>query len=343
MITPKLVGGAFGFNVSLKCTKPPFLSSISSFYLNARSAIFAVISSLDPKAVWMPSYLCLSMLESAKLANIQVRYFPVNKYLNVEEMGWIADITEGDVVIVIDYFGFKMPEWLYGEIRRRGAFIIEDASQALLSLHVGKYSDFVVYSPRKFVGVPDGGILLSKIPLAISTDRIKPPSNWWMKAFATCLLRSEFDSFESNSDRVWFRLSKEIESDMPVGNFEASALSVAILESATDWEYISNKRRENYLTLLDDLKKYALYKYLPDDVVPLGFPISVKNRDELRQALFDKNIYPPIHWELADAVPKQYVESLELSQHILTLICDQRYEKNDMERIVHVVKETGIE
>lgn len=332
----------FGFNISLNGKKPSFLSPTSSFYLNARSAIFSVISSLHPKTVWMPSYLCLSMLESPKVANIPVRFFPVNKYLQIEEKGWISEIMQGDAVIVIDYFGFKIAQWVYGAIRQRGAWIIEDACHALLSSHVGQYSDFVVYSPRKFIGVPDGGILFSKTPCAISTDRIKPPSSWWMKAFAACLLRREFDYSESDGDRVWFRLSKEIESEMPLGNYEASALSIAILELATDWESISNKRRDNYLILLDDLKKYALYKDLPDDVVPLGFPITVKNRDEMRQVLFEQNIYPPIHWELADAVPKQYVESHELSQHILTLICDQRYKKNDMERIIHVVKETGI-
>lgn len=342
MITSKLVGGVFGFNISLNGEKPSFLSPTSSFYLNARSAIFAVISSLRPKTVWMPSYLCLSMLESTKVANIPVRFFPINKYLQIEEKGWISEIMEGDAVIIIDYFGFKIAEWVYGAIRQRGALIIEDASQALLSSHVGQHSDFVVYSPRKFVGVPDGGILWSKTPCKISMDRIKPPSSWLIKAFAACLLRSEFDSSQSNGDRVWFRLSKEIESDMPVGNYEASALSIAILELGTDWESIYNKRRENYLILLDNLKKYALYKDLPDDVVPLGFPISVKNRDKLRQVLFDNNIYPPVHWELSNSVPEEFVESRQLSKKIMTLICDQRYDEKDMERIINIVRKGSL-
>ena len=129
---------------------------------------------------------------------------------------------------------------------------------------------------------------------------------------------------------------------MPVGNYDVSSLSIAILETAIDWESVSKKRRENYLILLDDLREYALYKDLPDDVVPLGFPISVKNRDELRQTLFENNIYPPIHWELSNSVPEQFAESHQLSKEIMTLICDHRYDEKDMKRIIDIVRKGSL-
>jgi len=339
MNTSKLMGGMFGFDISMNGTKPPFMNRKCSFYLNARSAILAVINCLRPKMVWMPSYLCLSMLDSPKIANTPVKFFPVNKYLQIEENGWISDIMEGDVTIVIDYFGFKMPEWVYKEIKERGAWIIEDACQALLSLHVGKYSDFIVYSPRKFVGVPDAGILWCNNESLVSIEKIKPPSSWWFKAFAACLLRREFDNSQSDGDQIWFRLFKEMEFEMPVGNYEASSLSITLLELATDWESISRKRRENYMILLKELRDFAIYRDLPDDVVPLGFPISVNNRNKLQQKMFNANIYPAIHWHLTDIVPEQFLESHKLSQNIMTLMCDQRYDKKDIERIINIVKE----
>jgi len=324
-----------------KGTKPCFLYPNSVFFLNARSAILAVISSLRPTTVWMPSYLCATMLDATNISKIPVRFFPVDDHLQIKEGAWISEVITGDVVIIIDYFGFRASEWVYEAIRERGAWILEDACQALLSSHVGQYSDFVVYSPRKFVGVPDGGILWSKNPFPIGPEKIKPPSSWWLKAFGACLLRRDFDNSQSDGDRKWFQLFKEMESEMPVGNYEASPLSIAILETAITWDLVSSKRRENYQILLDNLRDYALYKDLPDDVVPLGFPITVRNRNELRQALFDENIYPPIHWELSDTVPEQFAESYQLSQHILTLICDQRYCREDMERMIQFVRATA--
>ena len=47
------------------------------------------------------------------------------------------------------------------EVKKCGAWLLEDACQALLSDEVGRFSDFVLYSPRKFLGVPDGGVLVS--------------------------------------------------------------------------------------------------------------------------------------------------------------------------------------
>ena len=342
MLKPKLIGGVFGFDISSNGTKPPFLNRECSYYINARSAISDVINVLRPMTVWVPSYLCLTVLNTPRIANVSVRFFPVNKYLQIEENGWISEIKEGDVAIVVDYFGFKISEWIYGAIRERGAWVIEDASQALLSAHVGKYSDFIVYSPRKFVGVPDGGILWSKIPCPLSKDRITPPSRWLIATFGACLLRRDFDKSPSGGDRKWFELFKEMELEMPVGNYDVSSLSIAILETAIDWESVSKKRRENYLILLDDLREYALYKDLPDDVVPLGFPISVKNRDELRQTLFENNIYPPIHWELSNSVPEQFAESHQLSKEIMTLICDHRYDEKDMKRIIDIVRKGSL-
>ena len=165
-----------------------------------------------------------------------------------------------------------------------------------------------------------------------------PPTSWWIKAFEACLLRRDFDNSLSGGDKKWFQLFREMESEMPVGNYAASLLSIAILETAIDWESVSKKRRENYMILLKQLSDYAIFKDLPDDVVPLGFPICVNNRDKLQQSLFEENIYPAIHWDLKGTVPEQFIESHELSRKILTLICDQRYDYKDMERIIQLVK-----
>ena len=72
-------------------------------------------------------------------------------------------------------------------------------------------------------------------------------------------------------------------------------------------------------------------------IVPLGFPLRVLERDRVRDALFDQEIYPPVHWPLKGVVPRRFVESHRLSAEILTLPCDQRYCPDDMERMASIV------
>ena len=82
----------------------------------------------------------------------------------------------------------------------------------------------------------------------------------------------------------------------------------------------------------------ALFVELPAGVVPLGFPIRLAARDRVRQALIEERIYPPTHWPLDGVIPETFAASHALAAHILTLPCDQRYARDDMERMVSAVK-----
>ncbi len=340
---PKLIGGAFAFDLSLNGTEPPFLDRECVFYLNARSAMWSVISVLRPSTVWMPSYLCPSMLQSPALVKAAVKFFPVDRQLRVVRGRWLNEVKVDDLVVIIDYFGFPHDNWIAQDFKSRGALILEDAGQALLSSHVGTASDFVVYSPRKFVGVPDGGVLSfrGERSLTLKTTDATPPKVL-LKMLAICLERRDYDKMCGRGERNWFQLFQQMEREMPVGNFAPSGLTLAQLHSGIDWEFVARRRRENYLALLEKLGDLALFKELPTEVVPLGFPIVTRNRDQVRKVMFERNIYPPVHWELGDAAPKEFVDSHFLSQKILTLVCDQRYGEDDMERTVSCVLENAI-
>ncbi len=45
-------------------------------------------------------------------------------------------------------------------------------------------------------------------------------------------------------------------------------------------------------------------------------------------------IYPAVHWPIADVVPPEFETSHRLAGEIMTLPCDQRYDRSDMERIL---------
>lgn len=332
-----IIGGLFG----LECTAqpqgltPPFLTGRELFLANARAGIWLLVNQLKPLHVWVPSYLCHTIIGAIDRNITEIRFYGVDYDLTVRSNELVSEVASGDLVIFIDYFGYPHDHQLSTCVKEKGAWVMADASQALLSYHVGTNSDFVLFSPRKYIGVPDGGIL--RVPESFPVSHISlemPPTAWWLKALQTVILRREFD--DGLPTREWFRLFREAEDSAPTGPYAMSQLSRTILEYSVDYSRIAQKRIDNYCTLLERLAAYALFPRIEKDVVPLGFPVHVANREAVRKTLFDHEIYPPVHWEIENVVPPEYEESHRLSRQIMTLPCDQRYGLEDMERIADV-------
>jgi dTDP-4-amino-4,6-dideoxygalactose transaminase len=256
--------------------------------------------------------------------------------LRIPSSEWLDHIQPGDLVILIEYFGFPGDVSWITQVKERRAWVLEDAAQALLSDRVGQPADFVVFSPRKSVGVPDGGILVVNCEIDLSDVRLeKPPAKWWLKALMASVLRREFDIH--GGSRYWFELFQEVETGRLIGAYAMSELSWTLLRHSFDYLAIAQRRVANYRLLLNKLGDIALFTHLPENVVPLGFPLRVRRRDSLRQILFDNQIYPPVHWPTQGIVPQEFSESHKLADEIMTLPCDQRYGGEDMERMASII------
>ena len=336
--TQRIIGGMFGLEdiFNPKSSNPHFLNKDAIPLLNASSGIWLLIKILKPTHVWMPSYLCDSMLKAVDRNLTAIRFYEVNYDLAIPSFDWILDVQQNDLVVIIDYFGFPPDKPFIAPAKKQGAWILEDACQALLSTEVGQFSHFVLYSPRKFLGVPDGGILLLNHRINIEDIRLKrPPAAWWLKALSASILRREHDL--NGKGHRWYDLFQKIEAEYPIGPYAMSELSEMLLRHSFDYSMIIRRRIENYHFLVEELGSIALFPKLPDRVVPLGFPIRVKNRDLLRKALFDHKIYPPIHWPIHGIIPDEFRDSHRLSAEIMTLPCDQRCNRHDIERVIYLV------
>lgn len=332
-----IIGGLFGLECCSQpqAPSPPFITAQEIFLVNARSGIWLLVNQLRPSQVWLPSYLCRTITRAIDPNITVLRFYEVDYDLRVRSNQWVSKVASGDLVIFIDYFGFPYDRSLGALIKEKGAWVLEDAAQALLSTHVGTPSDFVLFSPRKWVGVPDGGIL--RVPEGFLLNEISfeiPPASWWLKAFQASILRREFD--DGLPTREWFKFFREAESAGPIGLYAMSQLSRIILSHSVDYSATVQRRVDNYQTLSAGLMEYAIFPKLDAGVVPLGFPVRVEGRDTVLQALFKHEIYPPVHWPIDGVVPAEYEDSHRLARHIMTLPCDQRYGHEDMERMADV-------
>lgn len=336
-VDPPIIGGVFGLaQAGAHSAGCPFLTPADARLANGRSAIWLLLRTLKPARVWLPSFLCPSILEALPGADSQLRFFGVSETLQAET-GWLADVDSGDLVVLIDYFGWRTEATLAAAARERGAVVLEDASQALLTQGVGSGADYVLFSPRKTVGVPDGGVLSARSGALPSMPLEAAPAAWWHTALEARRLRARFDA--DGGSRSWFELYQQSEEHAPVGPFAMSDLTVNLLNSAFDYAAIAAVRRANYVTLLEHLQPVAVLPELPPTVVPLGFPMRVPDRLSLLNHLYARGIYPPVHWSIAGVVPDSFESSHRLSREILTLPCDQRYAERDMRRMARHVRE----
>ena len=337
----RVIGGMFGQERpgtgenSRGVRLPAFLSGRHIKMASARSAFRMLESFLSPTSVWLPSYLCGVMLDAFQTARI--RFYPVDRMLQVSSHQWLSEVKQYDIVVFIDYFGFCGWSEFGHEVRQRGAWIVEDACQAMLNTRWSEHSHYVIVSPRKFVGVPDGGILIARGESRLPERELpSAPAAWWLEALTASQLRAEFD--RHGGERQWFSLFQKIEAVAPIEPARMSELSALLLAHSIDFETIARRRRENYLGLAAALAEFAVFPELPDEVVPLGFPIRVSERDRVRQLLFDAQVYPPLHWPLEGAVPQGFAESHALSREIMTIPCDQRMDSNDIERVLELLR-----
>lgn len=316
---------------------PPIFSGPCRMLATARGALSALIRLHGPRTVWLPSYLCPVVLPCCEGRH---RFYPIGRSLEIEGdgNGWMRDVAAGDLVVFIAYFGFRTWDTAAAAVRARGAWVVEDASQALLNTAFSPHAHYVITSPRKFVGVPDGSILLAQ-DAPLPDDRLPPaPDDWWLAALQASTGRRVFDL--AGGDRAWFDLFRATEAAGPVAPSRMSDLSRLLLEHTVDWEECARRRRVNYGFMLRHLAPFALFDTLPDYVVPLGFPVRLPRREAARDAMFAQQIFPPVHWPLGSAVPAEFAASHRLAAELLTLPIDQRCGQPDLERIVAAVRAT---
>lgn len=338
-----IIGGMFGLEGGAFSSTRPLLTALgprSLLLATARSAFFLLVRQLSPPQVWLPSYLCGVVADAVSAAGGTVRFFPINERLEIADLAWVNEVRQGDLVVFIDYFGIRSWRSTATTARAKGAWVVEDASQALLLDEIAPEAHYAVFSPRKFVGVPEGGILLPQTDAPLGRDPLPPsPPAWWWDSFQASLLRAEFD--RHGGDRRWFDLFRGSDPNGPHEPCAMSELTRVILHAHVDWQRHAEARRNNYRLLARRLPELALWPELPEDVVPLGFPIRLANRDPVRQHLFTREIYPPVHWPIAGLVPSEFHLSHTLAAELMTLPCDQRYSSADMNRLAETVCEAG--
>lgn len=325
-----------------------------AFLSTGRSAISFVLEHIklpeDKKVALLPLFTCHTVIEPFINAGYKLFYYNIDKDLYCSRESFLEEIGkyQPSVVLIHGYFGFNTLlsiKDVITAIRESGIIVIEDITQTMYSKFEHTKADYYISSFRKWTALPDGGF-------AASTNKLfsYKPNN-----IDKILQESKLDAFHAkylyickgigNKDR-FLNMFKDAEQLLCEQKdiFAMSNVS-KIIQANLKIDILQKKRRENFRILSEGLTDTSLiepvFKDLPEDVVPLYFPIYVKdNRREVQRFLAKNNIYAPIIWPKPIQCEDGVTESVDwIYDHILSIPCDQRYGIEDMKRIVNRIME----
>ena len=310
----KEIGGYFGLEPLIS---NEFYSDLIAVN-NARNALLYLLKARKIKKLYIPYFLCDSVSGLCKREGYVYEYYNITEdFLPIFE----KNLEDGEYLYIVNYYG-QIDNYNIICLKNKFKNIIFDNVQAFFQKPVEGID--TVYSCRKFFGVPDGGyiatnaVLIEDLENDISKDRMKHI----LGRFEGKCASDYYGDFKAN-DHSFVEL--ELRS--------MSKLTHNIL-GAIDYEAVMQKREENFT---------FLHKYLGDKnklklripVGPYAYPFYCENGMAVKKKLAEKKIFVATLWpnvlDMEGTLEKDYAEN------ILPLPCDQRYDLEDMMRIVEEV------
>ena len=290
-------------------------------YLNsARSCLEYILRAKKYSKIYIPYYSCDVILQTVLNLGIDYDFYGIDQSFEI-----VSNVTvrQNECLLYINYFGLKQS---YTEClaEHYGQNLIVDNSQAFYTGAIRGTDTF--YSPRKFFGVSDGGILITE---ASYEEHLKPDTSY--NRMSHLLKRIDIGPEAAYED---FKRNEAALDN--TGIFRMSELSFRIL-SSIDYEHAASVRKANFEFLHSELKtRNAINFKCDDNSVPMVYPYYCED-DKLRNKLIENKIFVATYWPNVFTWCKKDDIEYNLAKHILPLPIDQRYGIEEMEKVLEVV------
>ena len=389
------IGLSPGFSVMGQLARPsreldvyPLNAENSQLFFSARYALSGAIRALGMGAgdsVLIPSYSCGTEIDPFLDQHVGVRFYRTSRDMSIDLEDMIARIDSTTrAILVTHYIGF--PQEIAAVKRvcaEQGLFLVEDCAHAFLSEYggssVGTFGDVSIFSLRKTLPIPNGGVLVVNNPGFGCKEQIVRP---WTLSISSCLMAMELlkertgkgsgrglsymrragrgslaavENLLRLTARVGRKLSprrlgaalvhpNSYEFRREMRTWGISRLAMRII-NRTDFRGIRDARRRNYEHLVGMVSgtdgAVPVFEDLPPGVCPLFFPMVVEGRDEVVERLRARGVKSYAWWRfMHDAVPwREFPDAAFLKRHILGLPVHQDLDMDHMERIGKEVRE----
>ncbi|WP_312074560.1 hypothetical protein [Atlantibacter sp.] len=291
-------------------------------YHSARSALCHFLMTLRPSRLWLPHLICQSVIDAVIKSGIKISWYQLDE-------DYFPRLSQpfgsNDYLLYVDYLGHCREQ----KKRLLQTFpaqkIVFDHSQAFFENMQPALAN--LYSPRKFFGIADGGLLDTSLDIPV--PEVQDRSS--LSHATHLLLQHEYDT---RSGYCAFQQAESALNDINISRM--SALSEKILLSV-DYLRVKQIRERNYRILRQRLDEINTFHFT-DNLVngPFCYPLFYPAR-ELRQELISQGVFVATYWsEVLQRVDPASVEANYVS-YMVPLPCDQRYSEEDMEQLSDIV------
>lgn len=281
----------------------------------ARNALIYVVKSKKIEKVYIPYFLCESVsgvLEREGCSYEQYHISP--SFLPCLD----KKLEKNEYLYFVNYYGMFDNEQII-ELKEKYGNIIVDNVHAFFQTPI--FGVDTIYSCRKFFGVPDGAYLSTNTPIneELDIDASRDRMTHVLGRYEEENASRYYSNFKAN-DAAFKQEKLKLMSKLTHN-----------LLSSIDYEKVKAKREENYKYLEEKLNDKNVLN-IKKPVGPYAYPFYIKNGMQIKKQLAEKKIYVATLWPnalcLDGTIEKDYAEN------ILPLPVDQRYDRDDMKRIV---------
>ena len=304
-----------GGYLELECGRSPLYHARAIMLNSARNALRYILRANNIKKINTPYYTCPVVWQILNEEGCDFKLYNIN-----EELMPKVSFESREFILYNNYFGVcaKNVEILL----KKYPHLIVDNAQSFFS-KPGGFASF--YSPRKFFGLPDGGLAFSKKKIKVDFDLDE--------SYGRCmhlLKRWDIGATKGYED---FKKNDEYLIGKPI--MTMSRLTRALMGNI-DYQKSIETRRKNFSFLHKSLKNINELKFdILEIEVPMVYPFLIK-KTGLRDNLINNEIYIASYWSGIEAYNNNTYEKY-LRDHLLPLPIDQRYDIKDMKKILKVI------
>ena len=341
------IGSEF-WDVPLRDQEEIYIGRETQFVLSGRTALelaaLDLIAERKIRSICLPAYCCESMVIPFKKAGLKIQFYDVEP----SEEGVHRSIRSDhgcDAVLLLDYFGFSQTETeeMAEREHKRGTAVILDRVQSEYSQSSSeKYADYIVTSWRKWFFSCAAAV--TKRSGVWNEKPLKAPHEQYVSLRKEAAgKKAAWIQTGSGSKQSFLDAYARAEGflDKDFSDYAADPESEQVLH-CLNVSLLKRRRRENAEVLYKELKDFdsgnirPLFPELGTGDVPLFVPVLVDPalRSPLRQWLIDNQVYCPVHWPDPRTGGGAALYAQELS-----LLCDQRYHKEEMKYQIQMIRE----
>lgn len=287
---------------------------------SGRACFNLMLTLTQAQKVYLPYYICDTILIPLKKLNIAYEFYAINKHLQPETT---VVLKNNEYFLYVNYFGISsnIVDSLYEQYGNR---LIIDNTQAFFAK---QYKDCWSFnSARKFFGVPDGGYVYAPTSYDSSIER-NHDIHYTHLIERLLNMTSAHETYKKNEAKIHADI------------LGMSLLSEKLL-SCLDYAHIADRRQLNfsiYKQAFSTINQLAINMEETD--VPFCYPLLCE-KEVTRSSLIQAGIFIPQFWE--DVIHRNLSDfkfEKQLATKLLPLPIDHRYEAKDCERIINFISE----